>query len=72
MFISAKFNSICNETGRSIKKGEMIYWIRSTKKVYCKDSNTYKQAIECGLFLGIGIDQFDREFRLFNPLLYFV
>ena len=42
MFITAKFDSICHETGKPIKKGEMIYWIKSSKKVYCKDSERYK------------------------------
>lgn len=46
MFITAKFNSTCNETGKPIKKGEMIYWVRSLKKVYCKDSQTYIKANE--------------------------
>lgn len=42
MYITAKFNSQCAETGKPIKKGEMIYWIRSLKKVYCKDSDMYR------------------------------
>jgi len=38
--ITAKFNSICAETGAKIKKGESMYYDYSTKKCYCLDSNT--------------------------------
>ena len=38
--VTAKFNSICAETGTKIKKGESMYYDYLTKKCYCLDSNT--------------------------------
>lgn len=42
MFISAKFNGTCSETGKQIKRGDMIFWSKGTRKCYCKDSEKYK------------------------------
>jgi len=46
LFITAKFSSKCAETGKQIKKGETIYYNRSTKKPYCKESQCYKDIEE--------------------------
>lgn len=34
--LTAKFNSKCNKTGAKIKKGELMYYDYSERKVYCK------------------------------------
>ena len=36
--ITAKFKSICNNTGQTIKKGEKMYYNYSTKKCYSVES----------------------------------
>lgn len=41
--ITAKFNSVCAETGKPILKGQSCIFYPSVKKVYCLDS---KQAGE--------------------------
>lgn len=41
--IEAKFNGICAETGKEIKKGDLCVYYPSSKKVYHTDS---KQAAE--------------------------
>lgn len=46
MFIIAKFNSQCAETGKPIKKGDSIFWSKGSKKVYCKDSEKYKGEVD--------------------------
>lgn len=44
MYITtAKFNSVCVERGRRIKKGESILYDRERKKVYCSDSEEYRK-----------------------------
>lgn len=42
LIISAKFNSKCAETGKTIKKHDPIYYDRVTKKAYCEHSQRYK------------------------------
>jgi hypothetical protein len=46
MIIIAKYNGKCSETGKRISIGEAIFWSKSTGKVYCKDSEKYKQEQE--------------------------
>lgn len=36
--ITAKFASVCAETGKPIKKGEQCIYYPSTKQVFCLDS----------------------------------
>ena len=43
LFMNAKFSSLCAETGNKIKKGDEIFYNRSTKKAYCKDSSAFKE-----------------------------
>jgi len=38
--IIAKFDSICAETGKPLKKGEQILWKPGTREVYSLDSGT--------------------------------
>ena len=38
--IVAKFNSVCAETGKTIKKGDTCLYYPKTKKVYHLDSKT--------------------------------
>ena len=44
-FIEARFQSTCNESGKTIKKGETIYF---DGKAYCKGSKRYKDRKEAG------------------------
>lgn len=39
--ITAKFNSTCAETGKRIGKGEGMLYDYSSKKCYCKTSDTF-------------------------------
>lgn len=58
--LTAKFNSKCHATGKSIKKGEQIYYDYFDRKVYCKsyidnerecnNTKTYIQAQENAYF----------------------
>ncbi len=41
MFITAKFSSICCETGRTIKKGERCFWDATHKTVFSSTSERY-------------------------------
>ncbi|MDG1950043.1 MAG: hypothetical protein P8J32_04505 [bacterium] len=45
-FIKAKFNSTCAETGKQIKKGEMIFYAFAQKKAYCGTSKVYNSEAE--------------------------
>jgi len=38
--ITAKFKSVCAETGKVIKKGDQMIYDYQTKKCYCMDSQT--------------------------------
>lgn len=44
--IQAKFNSKCNETGKTLKKGDAIYYDPYEKKAYHPESNKVKNNIE--------------------------
>jgi hypothetical protein len=54
-FTTAKFDSVCAETGKPIKKGESIAYYPADKKAYCETSQTAKDlrgqmfADNCGL-----------------------
>jgi hypothetical protein len=37
----AKFQSKCSETGRTIKKHDVILWDKENKKVFCIESKRY-------------------------------
>lgn len=36
--ITAKFNSVCSESGKQIKKGEECLYYPSSKSVFCLDT----------------------------------
>lgn len=38
----SKFDCKCEETGKEIKKGELILYYPSSKSVYCLQSDEYK------------------------------
>ncbi len=42
LFIPARFKSACAETGKTINKGDTIYYNRTTKKAYCSLSQCFK------------------------------
>lgn len=42
-FTIARFNSVCPETGKPIKKGDEIAYYPLTKKAFHKDSKAYEQ-----------------------------
>lgn len=44
--IIARFNSKCSETGKTLKKGDTIYYDSETKKAYHVDSKKVKDYIE--------------------------
>ena len=44
--LTAKFNSICAETGEKLKKGDLIIYDPTTKKAYSINSSKAKQAQE--------------------------
>lgn len=46
LFIKAKFSSACAETGKKIKKDDLIFYDRTTKKPYCEASNRFKDIAE--------------------------
>jgi hypothetical protein len=41
--IKARFNSICAETGKQLKKGDDILYYPNDKKAYHLDSKTYQE-----------------------------
>lgn len=41
-FIHAKYTGTCAETGEAIAVGDEILYYPTTRKVYCKNSQTYK------------------------------
>ena len=41
--MSAKFNSQCQETGKAIKKGEIMFYSFTDKKAYSQHSEKYKR-----------------------------
>lgn len=45
-FIEAKFNSTCAETGKQIKKGELMFYAFAQKKAYCGISKVYASEAE--------------------------
>ena len=45
-FIEARFKSTCAETGKAIKKSEMIFYAFAQKKAYCSTSKVYRSEIE--------------------------
>lgn len=47
-FMKSKFKGTCNETGKSIAKGEPILYDTVSRNVYCKESQKYKSEWECG------------------------
>lgn len=42
-FTTARFNSVCPETGKPIKKGDEIAYYPRIKKAFHKDSKAYEQ-----------------------------
>jgi len=40
--IYAKFTSICEETGKGIRRGEEMIYDYKRKKCYCKESSLFK------------------------------
>ncbi len=40
-FITAKFTSKCNENGSIVNKGDKVYYVFATKKVYSSSSNRF-------------------------------
>lgn len=50
--IVARFDSVCAETGKQIKKGDEVLYDPRSKKVYCKGSKSAQHFLD---------DQFDRE-----------
>jgi hypothetical protein len=42
-FMKAKFKGNCAETGRTIEKGDPIYYARLIKKAFCQFSDRYKE-----------------------------
>lgn len=51
--IEARFNSVCGETGKKIKKGDPCIYFPKMKKVYCLESDAakdfWKWKEECSL-----------------------
>ncbi len=43
MVIKAKFNSLCMETNKPIRKGQDMLYYPLSRNVYCLDSNAYRQ-----------------------------
>ena len=43
--MTAKFHSLCMETNQPIRKGQDMLYYPLTKKVYCLDSNAYRQFV---------------------------
>jgi hypothetical protein len=41
-FLNARYAGTCAETGKAIAVGDEILYYPSSRKVYCKDSQTYK------------------------------
>lgn len=41
-FMLSRFNSTCAETGKAIRKGDLMYYDASIKRAYCKDSKRYQ------------------------------
>jgi hypothetical protein len=39
--ITAKFDSVCKETGKAIKKGDECLYYPLSKDVFCLESNEY-------------------------------
>jgi hypothetical protein len=44
-FISSRFQSVCSETGKTIKQGDQIYF---DGKAYSNESKTYKDRKQAG------------------------
>lgn len=44
---TAKFNSVCAETGQRIKKGETMFYDKTNQKCYSLNSNKAKNESEC-------------------------
>lgn len=45
-FIQAKFNSKCAETGKTIRKGERIFYAFDSKQAFCSTSTAFSSAHE--------------------------
>ncbi len=43
---TAKFNSVCAETGKKIRKGDSMLYDKTTRKCYTTDSNAAKNESE--------------------------
>jgi len=54
--ITARFNSVCAETGAKIKKGESMFYDYATKKCYSLDSQK-ALSIGYGMDRGMSIDE---------------
>ena len=44
-FMYARFKSTCSETGNTINKGDLMFYIKDTKSTYCMDSPSFRQAV---------------------------
>lgn len=49
-FITARFQSVCNETGKTIQAGENIYF---DGKAYSNESKTYKDRKQAGQIFAV-------------------
>ena len=49
-FITARFQSLCTETGKTIQQGETIYF---DGKAYSNESKTYKDRKDAGQIFAV-------------------
>ena len=45
-FLVSKFINHCAETSKTILKGDLMYFNKDTKLMYCEDSQAFKQALD--------------------------
>lgn len=63
--IEAKFNSTCAETGKTIRKGDQVWYDFGQKKVYHTQSSRYQKEIEAAAVAQFIQDEQDAYFDNF-------
>jgi hypothetical protein len=62
----AKFTSKCNETGRTLKKGDVIYFHTTERKAYHPDSEKVRNHTEAESIMGYIQAQEDAMFERYS------